>query len=135
LSVVVDTSVWVNVLNGNWTAAARLFRAVVHREEILVSDLVLCEVLQGLRSDGEAVRVERSMRQFLFTSVATPALAVRAASNYRRLRGMGITVRSTIDVLLATFCIDNDHMLLHDDRDFEAMARHLGLRTVRPVGE
>jgi predicted nucleic acid-binding protein len=134
VSVVVDTSVWINVLNGNWTAAARLFRALVHREEILVGDLVVCEVLQGLRNEAEAVRVERSLRQFVFANVATPALAIRAAANYRRLRGRGITIRSTIDLLIGTYCIDNDHLLLHEDRDFDVMAAHLGLQTVRPTG-
>jgi hypothetical protein len=99
-------------------------------EELLVGDLVLCEVLQGLRSDAEARLVEEALREFEFVPLVDPELAVKAAANYRFLRSLGFTVRKTIDLLVATFCIERGHSLLHSDRDYTPMQRFLGLQTI-----
>jgi predicted nucleic acid-binding protein len=96
---------------------------------LLVGVLILWEVLQGLRSEREARLVERGLRRFETVSLLDPDLAVKAAANYRFLRGRGSTIRKTIDLLIGTFCIECGHLLLHDDRDFEPMVRFLGLRT------
>ncbi len=128
--IVVDTSVWIDHLNGTSTNQVTTLRALIGRVPLLVGDLILCEVLQGLASDKEARLVENALRRFELVSMVTPDLAVRSASNYRLLRGKGITVRKTIDLLIGAFCIAHGHSLLHSDRDFDPMQKHLGLRVV-----
>ena len=130
--IVVDSSVWIDHLNDRRTPRVALLRGIVGRGPILVGDLILLEVLQGLRSDAEAVRVERALRRFDVAPMLDPDRAARAAANYRALRALGVTVRKTVDLVIGTFCIDGGHALLHDDRDFDPMAEHLGLRTVAP---
>jgi len=97
---------------------------------ILVGDLVLLEVLQGARDEAHAAKFERNLRAYRIVTMCNPDIAVRAAHNYRLLRAHGITVRKTIDLIIGTFCIAGDHILLHADRDFEPMAAFLGLRVV-----
>ncbi len=128
--ILVDTSVWVDHLNDSSTLQVRTLRELIGRQRLLVGDLILCEVLQGLLSDREAALVEQAMRRFNVVSLTNPELAVRAAANYRFLRGKGVTIRKTIDVLIGTFCIEQGHALLHADRDFEPMQLHLGLRVI-----
>jgi predicted nucleic acid-binding protein len=128
--ILVDTSVWVDHLNDDVTDQVWTLRTLVGREPLLVGDLILCEILQGLRSDKEAALVEQALRRFDVVSLTSPDLAVRAAANYRFLRGNGATIRKTIDLLIGTFCIENRHALLHADRDFEPMQLYLGLRVV-----
>ncbi len=128
--ILVDSSVWINHLNNDGTAAVFRLRELIAEQPLLIGDLILCEVLQGLRSDGEARRVERALRRFETVALLDPDLAVKAAANYRALRARGITVRKTIDLIIGTFCIERGHILLHDDRDFEPMARFLGLQTI-----
>jgi predicted nucleic acid-binding protein len=128
--IVVDSSVWIPHLNNRLTPAVATLRRLVESEPILVGDLVLCEVLQGLRSDEEARLVEEALRQFPIVAMLDPYLASRAAANYRRLRRLGVTVRTTIDLIIGTYCLEYDCELLHDDRDFAHMERHLGLRVV-----
>ena len=94
---------------------------------LLVGGLVLCELLQGLASEREAIMVERALRRFVLEPMVSPPLALRAAANYRALRARGITVRRTIDMLIGTLCIEHDHVLLHSDRDFDSIERHLDL--------
>jgi predicted nucleic acid-binding protein len=130
--IVVDSSVWIDHLNDRRTPRVALLRGIVGRGPILVGDLILLEVLQGLRSDAEAARVERALRRFEVAPMLDPDRAARAAAHYRALRALGVTVRKTVDLVIGTFCIDGGHALLHDDRDFDPMAEHLGLRTVAP---
>ena len=126
--ILVDSSVWINHLNGDATAEVSRLRGLITEEPLLVGDLILCEVLQGLRSESEARQVERALRRFEVVSLLDPDLAVKAAANYRSLRARGITIRKTIDLVIGTFCIERGHALLHDDRDFEPMVRFLGLQ-------
>lgn len=93
-----------------------------------MGDLILLEVLQGARDEGHAARIEGNLRRFQVVPMLDDKLAVQAARNYRMLRGIGITIRKTIDVVIGTFCIADGHSLLHDDRDFDPMVRHLGLQ-------
>lgn len=124
-----DSSVWIDHFRDAVTEPVRRLRALVGREQLLVGDLVLCEVLQGIRSDAEARLVEEALREFELVALADPGLAVIAAANYRLLRGRGVTVQTTVDLLIGTFCIERGHALLHNDRDFTAMEHFLGLQT------
>ena len=128
--ILVDTSVWIDHLNNKQTGEVGTLRGLVGSAPLLVGDLILCEVLQGLRSEREAALVERALGRFDLVSLVTPGLAVKAAANYRFLRSKGITIRKTIDLLIATFCIENRHALLHSDRDFDPIEAHLGLQVV-----
>jgi predicted nucleic acid-binding protein len=96
---------------------------------LLVGDLILCEVLQGLRTDAEARLVEDALREFEVVPLVDAELAVKAAANCRFLGRRGITIRKTIDLLIGTFCIERGHTLLHSNRDFAPMESLLGLQT------
>ena len=128
--ILVDSSVWIDLLNNIATEPVVRLRELIPNSPILVGDLILCEVLQGLRTDAQATLVQRSLRRFEAVSLLDPALAIKAAANYRFLRRQGITVRKTVDLVIGTFCVERGHALLHNDRDFEPMERFLGLQTV-----
>jgi predicted nucleic acid-binding protein len=125
--IVVDSTVWIDFLNGRNTVQVRQLRAHLGADEIVLGDLMLCEVLQGVDGEREAREVEGLLRRFEIVPMAGEAIAVAAARNYRSLRGRGITIRKTIDLLIGTWCIENRLPLLHNDSDFRPMARHLGL--------
>jgi len=125
--ILVDTSVWIAHLRGARTMTTAKLEAMIISEPILVGDLILMEVLQGARDDLHAARIERGLRRFEVTPLLDPDLAQRAATNYRRLRDLGITIRKTNDIIIGTFCIEHRCLLLHDDRDFAPMEKHLGL--------
>lgn len=128
--ILVDSSVWIDLLNNIVTEPVTRLRQLIPTSPILIGDLILCEVLQGLRTEAQARLVERSLRRFEAVALLDPELAVRAAANYRFLRRQGVTIRKTIDLVIGTFCLERGHALLHDDRDFEPMERFLGLSTV-----
>ena len=128
--ILVDSSVWIDHLRNGVTRQVSHLRSLISREELLVGDLILCEILQGLRTDTEARLVEEALREFEVVSLVGPELAVKAAANYRFLRGRGFTIRRTIDLIIGTFCIERGHYLLHGDRDFAPMAQYLGLQTL-----
>ena len=125
--IVVDSSVWIDFLNGRNLPHVRRLRALLGAEEIVVGDLMLCEVLQGLDSEQAAQDVEALLRRFLIVPMAGDLIAVAASRNFRLLRRRGITIRKTIDLLIGTWCIENRNALLHNDSDFHPMARYLGL--------
>ena len=125
--IVVDSSVWIDFLNGRSAPHVRHLRAVLGTDEIIVGDLMLCEVLQGLENERAAREVEAVLRRFEIVPMAGDAIVVAAARNFRSLRRRGITVRKTIDLLIGTWCIENRTPLLHNDSDFHPMARHLEL--------
>jgi predicted nucleic acid-binding protein len=125
--IVVDSSVWIDFLNGRNAPYVERLRAMIGAEELIVGDLMLCEVLQGLDDERTAREVESLMRRFEIVPMAGDAIAVAAARNFRSLRRRGITFRKTIDMLIGTWCIENRQPLLHNDGDFRLMARHLGL--------
>lgn len=125
--IVVDSSVWIDFLNGRRASHVAALQANLGKEGIIVGDLMLCEVLQGLDSDRAAQQVEALLRRFEIVPMAGDAIAVLAARNFRSLRRRGITVRKTIDLLIGTWCIENRRPLLHNDGDFRPMAQHLGL--------
>jgi predicted nucleic acid-binding protein len=125
--ILVDSSVWIAHLRGRRTPATVKLQAAAGGEPLLIGDLVLLKVLQGARDDVHAARIERALRQHVLVSLLDPDLAPRAARNYRRLRELGVTTRKTADIIIGTYCIEHRHALLHDDRDFAPMEKHLGL--------
>ena len=128
--ILVDSSVWIDSFRNEPTAQVGLLHGL-EMEDVIIGDLVLLEVLRGVRSDREATLHEGRFREIGVTTLSGPDMAVASASNYRKLRGRGITIRSVIDVLIATYCIEHNHRLLHDDRDFDHFEQHLGLQVLR----
>ena len=128
--ILVDSSVWIDHLRNTVTPQVSGLRTLIRRQQLLVGDLILCEVLQGVRSEAQARIVEARMREFDVISLCDPDIAIAAAGHYRTLRRGGITVRTTVDLIIGTFCIERGHALLHSDRDFEPMECYLGLQTV-----
>jgi hypothetical protein len=131
--IVVDSSVWIDFLKGRQSRQVRRLLASLGSEDIILGDLMLCEILQGLASERAAAEVETLLRNFDIVPMAGEAIAVAAARNYRSLRRRGITIRKTIDLLIGTWCIESGRPLLHNDSDFRPMARHLGLVEVSVV--
>lgn len=130
--VIVDASVWIDFLNAVTTPETEWLDLRLDHERLGLTTLTFTEVLQGLRDDREAAQVEAELRRFEVVEMPDAALAVAAARNYRTLRARGRTTRKTIDCLIATYCIEHGHALLHTDRDFDAFEEHLGLTVVRP---
>ena len=130
--LVVDTSVWVDYFNGVENPQTDFLNTILDKTPILIGDLILAEVLQGFRHDPDFEKVRRILSKFMQESMVNPVLAVQSARNYRFLRQKGVIVRKTIDSLIATFCIENDYELLHNDSDFDGYEEHLGLRVIHP---
>jgi predicted nucleic acid-binding protein len=130
--LVVDSTVWVDYFNGIESMQTNYLHTAIERTPILVGDLILAEVLQGFRQDADFETARRALGNFLQASMVGPALAIQSARNYRMLRQKGVTVRKTIDSLIATWCIENGHELLHNDSDFDGYEKYLGLKVVHP---
>ena len=131
--VIVDTSVWIDYFNEVPTASAIWLDSAIENQEIGITSLGLCEVLQGVRSEKQFHDFLTAMLAFTVFETGSAELAIAAAENYMKLRRRGITIRSTIDCLIATFCIQGNHSLLHRDRDFDAYEHHLGLSVLHPA--
>jgi predicted nucleic acid-binding protein len=99
---------------------------------MLMGDLILAEVLQGFREDADFETARRIFGKFIQAAMVNPDLALQSARNYRLLRSKGIKVRKTIDSLIATYCIENEHDLLHNESDFDGYEIHLGLSVIHP---
>lgn len=126
--IVVDTSVWIPFLHNVTTPEVEMLNALPRLRDVIVGDLVVMEVLQGARSDEIARTIELEFEQFDLRVIGGYETARHAAENYRFLLGRGITVRSSVDTMIATYCIETGHELLHKDRDFEHFEKHLGLK-------
>lgn len=127
--IVVDSSVWIDYFNGRKTPTVELLDQI-SANPILVGDLIMIEVLQGFRRETDFRRAQEILGAFELGAMLSPEVTIAAARNYRNLRESGRTPRNTIDTIIATFCIVNDHELLHDDRDFDSFQKHLGLKVV-----
>ena len=126
MPVLVDTSVWIDFFRGRPTAEVGRFKKMLGSEEVLIGDLILAEILQGIRDKKDLVEVEAALEAFKVMPLVGEEIARESAHNYRLLQDKGITVRKTIDCLIATWCIRNSSALLHADRDFRPFAT-LGL--------
>lgn len=125
--IVADSSAWIDYLRWTGGPAAQAVLRLLGTGRLLIGDIILCEVLRGARDDVDAARIRSKLFVLPFVEMVGRDIAAQAAANYRTLRGLGVTVRSTIDLLIGTFCIVNGHRLLHNDRDFAPMVQHLGL--------
>ena len=125
--IFVDSSVWVDYFNGTRSAATDCLDSVLGKEPIGLGDVVLLEVLQGFRSDQDYKIAKDLLTALTVFTLGGQEMAIKSADNFRLLRKKGITVRKTIDVLIATFCISKNLPLLHSDKDFESFHQHLKL--------
>jgi hypothetical protein len=128
--VIVDTTVWIDYLRGTENPETRWLDRELQRHRLGMTDLILCEVLRGLREQNAFERVRAELLRFQVFQTGGIELAIAAAQNYRELRQRGYTVHKTIDCLIATFCLEAGHELLHRDRDFDCFEKVLGLRVV-----
>ena len=128
--IVVDSSVWIGYFNGAETRETGLLDDLLGAEPVLIGDLILAEVLQGFRSNRDVRRARAALDLLYFEPMVGRSIALASARNYRALRARGVTVRKTVDMLIATYCMENGHSLLHADRDFDAIEDNLGLQTV-----
>lgn len=129
---IVDTTVWVDYLRGVRSPQVAWLETNLSRERLGLTDLILCEVLQGVSRDEQVATVQQELMRFEVFVTGGVELAVVAARNYRLLRAKGKTVRRTIDTLIATFCLLKGHGLLHNDRDYDPFEDVLGLVVVHP---
>jgi predicted nucleic acid-binding protein len=130
--VIVDTTVWIDYLSGVRNSETDWLNIELERQRLGLTDLILCEVLQGVRDGASFSRVQRELRKFEVFETDGVELAVAAADNFRKLRQQGRTVRKTIDCLIAIFCLRGGHSLLHRDRDFDPFEQMLGLSVIHP---
>jgi predicted nucleic acid-binding protein len=129
---IVDTTVWIDYLGGTANPHTEWLDRELYRQRLGLTDLILCEVLQGIQRDSDFALTRRQLSNFNVFATGSEELAVAAAKNYRLLRSRGCTIRKTIDCLIASFCLLEGHSLLHRDRDFEPFEQYLGLRTIHP---
>jgi len=130
--VIVDTTVWIDYLGGVGNPESDWLHAALDRERLALTDLILCEVLQGVRDERLAKDVERQLLRLEVFDSGGIDVAREAARNYRALRTRGYSVRKTIDCVIATFCIREQHSLLHRDRDFVPFEEILDLSVIHP---
>lgn len=125
---VVDTSVWIDYFNGVISRETDLLDNLISEEPIAIGSLIYTEVLQGFKSDIQFQRGKELLDMLVFFDFGGKEIALKSAENYRFLRKKGITVRKTVDVIIATFCIQQNLPLLHCDKDFASFVTHLGLK-------
>jgi predicted nucleic acid-binding protein len=143
MRVLIDSSVWIDHLRGVRTRETGIFGMLLARldpelglddgkapADLMIGDLILSDVLRGIPDPREHAVVKEVMLNFEVVTVGGVDLAIEAANHYRTLRRRGVTVRKTIDLLIGTYCIAKDCALLHGDREFDPMIRHLGLRAL-----
>ena len=126
--ILVDSSVWIDYFRGTETPQVEVLDGLLGRTRLAIGDLIVAEVLQGVRDEKEFNLVRKTLDAFTQVELVGYDIAVKAARNYRTLRGMGITVRKTIDSIIATRCIESGLTLLHSDRDFLPFVEYLGLK-------
>jgi len=127
--IVVDTSVWIDYFRGVVTPQSDKLDTILGVERVITGDLILTEVLQGFASDRDFNRARKLLASVPLIPLVGEDIAFQAAKNFRKLRTLGITIRKTIDTLIATSCIENEFSLLYSDRDFDPFVHHLGLRS------
>jgi predicted nucleic acid-binding protein len=130
--IIVDTTVWIDYLSGRDNDETDYLDRELSRQRLGLTDLILCETLQGVPDERSFTRVLRELRKFELFETGGEEMAILAARNFRRLRQHGRTVRKTMDCLIATFCLQHGHSLLHRDRDFDHFEQVLGLTVIHP---
>ena len=126
--IFVDSSVWIDYFNGNTSPEVDKLDSLLGTEPISTGDLILAEILQGFRNDKDYKTAKNLLTSLTIFNMLDTNLAIKSADNFRALRKKGITVRKTVDTIIATFCIQNKLSLLHADKDFQPFHKHLGLK-------
>ena len=126
--IVVDSSVWIDYFTGKSTAGAEKLDSLLGQDLVAIGDLMLVEVLQGFQSDRDFRQARRLLLSLTVLNMLDTAIALKSAANFRSLRKRGVTVRKTIDAIIATYCIENKLPLLHSDKDFQPFHKHLKLK-------
>ncbi len=128
--ILVDSSVWIAYFNGQMNWQSDLLDELLQTEPVIIGDLILTEVLQGFRTTRDFNKAKEVLGFLDFVELGGYQIAVQAALNYRKMLKKGTTVRKTIDVIIGTYCIENNVSLLHNDQDFIPMEKYLGLKVV-----
>ena len=128
--ILVDSSVLIDYFRGTANPQTAMLDGLLDRELLCIGDLILTEVLQGFAYDRDFNQARKMLTSLIVVELGGREVAIQAAKNFRTLRKLGATVRKTIDTVIATRCIESGYELLHNDRDFDPFARHLGLRVV-----
>ena len=128
--ILVDSSVWIDYFKGAVTGQTEKLDSLRGREPLAIGDLILTEVLRGFADERDFNRAREMLTSLVIVELGGREIAVQAAKNFRALRNLGVTVRKTIDTVIATRCIESGYDLLHNERDFDPFAKHLGLRVV-----
>jgi hypothetical protein len=131
--ILVDSSVWIDYFRGTPTPQTDTLDALLGNEPLVTGDLILTEVLQGFASERDFNMARKLLTSLDMVNLAGRDIAIQAARNFRALRALGITVRKTIDTIIATRCIESGFMLLYSDKDFDPFVQHLGLRSAFPA--
>ncbi len=131
--ILVDSSVWIAYFRGNATPETDRLDSLLGTEPLAIGDLILTEVLQGFKADRDFRQAEKLLTSLVVVVLGGKDIAIQAAKNFRLLRTKGVTVRKTIDTIIATRCIEDGYTLLHSDRDFDPFVTHLGLRSGLPL--
>jgi predicted nucleic acid-binding protein len=127
---IVDSSVWIDYFNGVVTLESEVLDTALGQRELGLGDIILCEVLQGFQAQREFERARRAMLRLPVFTIGGTEIVIKSAENYRALRRRGVTVRNTVDCLIATFVIERSFTLLHNDRDYAPFVQYLGLDVV-----
>ena len=128
--ILVDSSVWIDYFRGSITPQTERLDQLLGTEPLAIGDLILTEVLQGFDSERDFNTAKKMLTALTMVDLCGHDVAIQAARNFRALRNLGVTVRKTIDTVIATRCIESGYTLLHSDRDFDPFVNHLGLRVV-----
>jgi predicted nucleic acid-binding protein len=128
--ILVDSSVWIDHFRGRSTPQSERLFALLGTEPLAIGDLMLTEVLRGFADDRDFARAKKLLTALNVIDLGGRDVAVKAANNFRKLRALGVSIRKTLDTVIATRCIESGYALLHSDRDFDPFVKHLGLRSV-----
>jgi len=128
--IVVDSSVWINYFNGQSPPQVDILDNLLGIQPLAIGDLILTEVSQGFRHDSDYITAKQLLTSLTIFNLLNADLAIQSADNFRTLRKQGITIRKTVDVIIATFCIEEKHTLLFSDKGFVPFVHHLGLSAV-----
>ena len=129
--ILVDSSVWVDYFRGTPAPHTDKLDSLLDREPLVIGDLILTEVLQGFANDRDFESAKSLMLSLIVVELGGQEIAVRAATNFRFLRTLGVTVRKTVDAVIATRCIESGYVLMHAGRDFDPFVQYLGLSVVK----
>ncbi len=129
--IFIDTSVWIDYFNGVQSWQVEALDIFLSEELVLIGDIILAEILQGFDRDSDFKKAKEALEPFECINLGGKKLAIKTASNFRFLRSKGVTIRKTVDMLIGSWCIESEVELLHNDQDFDRIARYLPLKVIR----